>query len=92
MPDHASDVPLNLAVVTGVAHQTVADPIGAASVSASSFGSTTLSLDPAEGPAAAFSPYPTIAWVASDVDNSTGQWVQINFVHSIKLDTMECTR
>ena len=50
LPDHASDVPLNLAVVSGAAHQTVADPIGAATVSASSFGSTTLSLDPAEGP------------------------------------------
>jgi arabinofuranan 3-O-arabinosyltransferase len=89
LPDHAPDVPLNLAVVSGVAHQTVAGPIGAAAVSASSFGSTTLSLDPAEGPAAALSPYPTIAWVASDVDNSTGQWVQINFLHSTKLDTIE---
>ena len=82
-------------------HQTVADPLGAASVSASSYGSTTLSLAPSQGPAAAFSTNPGTAWVASDVHSSVGQWVKINFrrsvtLHTIKLhplaDTMERPR
>jgi arabinofuranan 3-O-arabinosyltransferase len=82
-------VPQNLAVVPGVTHQTVADPVGAASVSSSSYGSTALSLVPAEGPAAAFSANPANAWVASNVHDSKGQWVQINFGRSIKLRTIK---
>jgi arabinofuranan 3-O-arabinosyltransferase len=81
-------VPQNLAVVPGVTHQTVADPLGAASVSSSSYGSSTLSLVPAEGPAAAFSTNPVNAWVASDVHHSVGQWVQINFRRAIDLRTI----
>jgi arabinofuranan 3-O-arabinosyltransferase len=80
--------PQNLAVVPGVAHQTVAEPLGAASVSASSFGSTTLALDPAQGPAAAFGTVPSTAWVADDVHHSVGQWLQINFRHPIVLHSV----
>jgi arabinofuranan 3-O-arabinosyltransferase len=82
-------VPENLAVVPGVNHQTVAAPVGAATVSSSSYGSTTLSLDPAEGPAAAFSTDPANAWVASSAHHSRRQWVQINFKQSIDLRTIE---
>jgi arabinofuranan 3-O-arabinosyltransferase len=81
-----ANVPENLAVATGVQHQTVANPLGVASTSASSFGSTTLTDDPAEGPAAVFGTNEFDAWVASNVHNSAGQWVQVNFTHSIKLD------
>jgi arabinofuranan 3-O-arabinosyltransferase len=79
-------VPQNLAVVPGESHQTVADPLGAASVSASSFGSTALALQPTQGPAAAFSTLPGTEWIASDADNSVGQWVQIDFRHPINLN------
>ena len=81
-------VPQNLAVVPGQSHQTVADPLGAASVSASSFGSTTLALQPEQGPAAAFSTLPATAWVANNADNSVGQWVQINFRRTVDLSNV----
>jgi arabinofuranan 3-O-arabinosyltransferase len=82
-------IPENLAVVRGASHQTVAAPLGAASVSASSYGSTTLALDPAEGPAAAFEGVPSQAWVADNVNDSVNQWIQINFKHKIDLSTIK---
>jgi arabinofuranan 3-O-arabinosyltransferase len=84
------NIPENLVVVPGVKHQTVADPLGVASVSASSYGSSTLSPEPAEGPAAAFNnSNPFVAWVASNVNRSIGQWIQVNFQRSMNLDTIE---
>jgi arabinofuranan 3-O-arabinosyltransferase len=78
-------IPENLAVVTGEVHQTVADPLGAASVSASSYGSTDLALDPSEGPAGPFDQDKAQSWVANDVDDSVGQWIQINFKKELDL-------
>ena len=82
-------IPENLSVVPGDSHQTVAAPLGAASVSASSYGSTTLALDPAEGPAAAFEGVPSQAWVADNANDSVGQWIQINFKHKVNLSTIK---
>lgn len=78
-------VPENYAVVRGVAHQTVAAPLGVASISASSYGSTALSLDPAQGPAAAFDQNPSTAWVADDRNDSIGQWLQVDFGRQVPL-------
>ncbi len=78
-------VPENYAVVRGVGHQTVAAPLGVASISASSYGSTALSLDPAQGPAAAFDQNPSTAWVANDLNNSIGQWLQVDFGRQVPL-------
>ena len=49
--------------------QTVAAPIGAAPVAATSYGSNTLQLEPSEGPASAFDGDPSTAWVASSILN-----------------------
>ena len=78
-------VPQGLAVVGGTAHQSVADPLGAASVSTSSFSSTPLALDSAQGPSAAFDNDLATSWVADAKDNSVGQWVQINFGRPVNL-------
>ena len=78
-------IPQNLAVVRGTQHQTVNDPLGAASVSASSFSSSLLTLDSAQGPSAAFDDNLATAWVANAKDNSVGQWVQINFGRNVDL-------
>ena len=83
-----SGVPQNLAVVAGPAHQTVAQPLGAASVSASSFSSTPLALDSSQDPAAAFDDNRATAWVAYATDHSVGQWAQINFGRSVPLRTI----
>jgi arabinofuranan 3-O-arabinosyltransferase len=84
-------VPENYAVVPGVDHETVAAPVGAAAVSASSYGSTTLVRDPAEGPAAAFDTDRSTAWVASYRNSSIEQWVQIDFGHSRALSSITVT-
>ena len=81
-------VPQNLAVVPGTAHQTVAEPVGAASVSASSFSSTPLALDSAQGPSAAFDDNRSTSWVADAKDNSVGQWVKIEFGRAVPLRTI----
>jgi arabinofuranan 3-O-arabinosyltransferase len=83
LPGQAYGVPMAFTVVPGVSHQTVSAPIGAASVSASSYGSSPLIDDPNEGPAAAFDGNPKTAWVANANDNSTGQWVSITFNHEL---------
>jgi arabinofuranan 3-O-arabinosyltransferase len=73
------DIPKNFQVVTGLKHETVAYPIGAASVTASSFGSSLLVNDPEQGPASAFDGDSTTSWVANATNNSVGQWVSITF-------------
>jgi len=79
------NVPQNFAVVSGTEHQTVAKPIGAASVTASSFSSTPLAPDAAQGPGAAFDNDRATAWVANAHNDSVGQWAQINFGRSVDL-------
>ena len=91
-------VPQNLTVVAGTEHQTVAAPLGDASVSAStfssqsvsasSFSSTPLALDAAEGPDAAFDDDQSTAWVANATNDSIGQWAQITFGRSVDLHTI----
>ncbi len=77
--------PQQFLVVPGIAHQTVAMPIGAARVTSSSYGSSGFVLSPAEGPASAFDDDPSTIWVANAADNSVGQWVSINFGRSVPL-------
>ncbi len=84
-------VPSGFTVVPGTQHQTVELPVGAASVAASSFGSTPLLEDPSDGPSAAFDGNPTTAWVANATNRSVGQWVSITFKHPISLSTIRVT-
>ena len=77
--------PQQFLVVPGIAHQTVAMPIGAAGATSSSYGSSGFVLSPAEGPASAFDNDPSTIWVANAADNSVGQWVSINFGRSVPL-------
>jgi len=81
-------VPLNFAVVDGPKTETVAAPIGARSVSTSSFSSTPFFEEPNEGPAAAFDDDPNTAWVASSTGDSVGQWVSITFDHAVPLTSI----
>ena len=60
-------------------HQTVAAFLGARDVTASSFGSTTLTVAPEDQPAAALDGDPATAWVASAKDDSVGQWLRVEF-------------
>ncbi len=89
LPGHTTGVPLSFAVVTGQEHQTVSAPVGAVSVSASSFGATPLVYVPTLGPAAAFDDDPNSAWVASVSKDSVGQWVAITFDKPIRLSTIK---
>jgi len=84
-------IPTAFTVVPGVEHQTVEDPIGAASISASSFGSTFLVDDPTAGPASAFDGNPYTAWVADATDHSLGQWISITFQHPLPLSSITVT-
>jgi arabinofuranan 3-O-arabinosyltransferase len=83
--------PQQFLTVRGIAHQTVAKPIGAAGVASSSYGSTIFTRSPAEGPASAFDGDPSTAWVASVADDSVGQWVSINFGRSVPMSTITVT-
>ena len=71
--------------------QTVAAPIGAALVAASSYGSTTLQLEPSEGPASAFDGDPSTAWVASSILKSLKQWISITFDRAVPLTSIAIT-
>ncbi len=71
--------------------ETVASPIGAASVSAKSYGSNTVINQPSEGPAAAFDGDPSTAWVGSSSAYSVGQWVAITFDHAVPLTSISIT-
>ena len=91
LPGAAPGVPANFTVVPGVTHQTVESPIGAKSVSASSYGSSPLYDQPDDGPAAAFDGSPYTAWVADAAHHSVGQWVSITFDHPTELSTITVT-
>ena len=82
-------VPAGFQVVTGTKHQTVELPVGAASTSASSYGSTVLLRNSNEGPASAFDDDPATAWVADSTNRSVGQWVAITFRKPVSLSTIE---
>jgi arabinofuranan 3-O-arabinosyltransferase len=92
-PDQLSPLtgrePQSFSVTPAVAYQTVAAPIGAAEVTSSSYGSTLLGPDPAEGPTAAFDGDPATAWVANAEHDSTGQWIQIDFGREVPLSTVK---
>lgn len=84
-------VPLRFIVVPGAQHQTVSSPIDAASVSASSFGSSLLVDDPSEGPASAFDGDPYTSWVANANHDSVGQWVAITLRHRVDISAITIT-
>jgi arabinofuranan 3-O-arabinosyltransferase len=71
--------------------QTVAAPIGAAEVLASSYGSGALHLEPSEGPSSAFDENPATAWVASSNRDSTNQWLSIRFDRAVPLTSIAIT-
>ncbi len=81
-------VPLNYQVVAGGDTQTVSSPIGAASVSATTVGSSPLYNEPTEGPDAAFDGDPFTAWVATATDDSRGQALSITFHRPISLSSI----
>lgn len=83
--------PLTYGTLGATNAQTVAAPIGAASVEASSYGSSTLQLEPSEGPASAFDGNPSTAWVASSIRNSVNQWVSITFDRAVPLASIAIT-
>ena len=83
--------PLTYSSIDQPADQSVASPIGAAEVSSSSFGSSSLQDEPSEGPASAFDGDPTTAWVADVALSSVGQWVSIEFTHDVPLRTIAIT-
>ena len=85
LPSAPPNVPTSFQVVDGLEHETVEDPVGAASVSASSYGSSYLIDDPAQGPASAFDNERSTAWVADAADHSIGQWVAITFPYKIPM-------
>jgi arabinofuranan 3-O-arabinosyltransferase len=71
--------------------QTVAAPIGAAVVASTSYGSSTLRLEPSEGPSSAFDGNPSTAWVASSIHGSVNQWVSITFNRATPLTSIAIT-
>jgi arabinofuranan 3-O-arabinosyltransferase len=84
-------LPRTFQVVYGLRHETVEDPLGAASVSASSYGSSVLTDNPNQGPAAAFDDDPTTSWVANAANGSVGQWVSINFGRNLPMSSVVLT-
>lgn len=86
-----SGIPLTYKVVTGSNAETVAAPIGAATVSSTSFGSTPLFDQPTEGPASAFDGDPTTAWVATGTNNSVGQSLSITLDHAVPVTKIAIT-
>lgn len=72
-------------IVSGSVHQTVASFIGAANVSASSFGSTSLVQAPEDQPAAATDGDLDTAWIANASNNSVGQWIRVDLRHSVSV-------
>ena len=77
--------PREMLPFAGVQHQTVAGYIGAVSVDASSYGSWTLSL-PEYNPANVFNQNSTIGWTAGSPTGSDGQWINIQFNHTMNLN------
>jgi arabinofuranan 3-O-arabinosyltransferase len=94
-PFAVPNVPQSLVIVPGEQHQTVAAPIGGATVSASSFGSAPFFDEPSDGPAGAFDQSDRnsgTAWIANAAANSVGQWISITFSHSIEVSSIDFTR
>ncbi len=75
--------PTSWTIVTGSAHQTVASFIGAARISASSFGSTNLVQLPQNQPAAAMDGERDTAWIANASNDSVGQWIRVDLTHAV---------
>ena len=73
------------------ASQTVAAPIGAVSVNASSYGSNPLVNAPTEGPMAAFDGNPGTAWVTDSAANSLHQWLSITLPRPVDLRSIHIT-
>lgn len=91
LPTAVSGVPNSFDVVPGTQHLTVSAPVGAKSVSASSYGATPLQVVPSEGPASAFDNNPFTSWIADAADNSLGQWVAITFDKAIRVSQITVT-
>jgi arabinofuranan 3-O-arabinosyltransferase len=80
----AGGPPRQLLPVPAAGHQTVAVLSGAASVSASSYGSWIADTQQ-EDPASAFDGNPATAWAEGDEFTPVGQWIQINFNSQLDL-------
>ena len=83
--------PLGYGTLGALDAQTVATPIGAAEVAASTYGSNPLKLEPSEGPLSAFDGNPSTAWVASSNRHSVSQWVSITFQRALPLTSIAIT-
>jgi arabinofuranan 3-O-arabinosyltransferase len=91
LPGLALGTPLTYGQASKANTQTVAAPLGAGSVLASSYGSNPYQNDVSEGPASAFDGDPSTAWVGSATKGSVGQWVRIAFVHPIQVSRIGIT-
>jgi arabinofuranan 3-O-arabinosyltransferase len=80
----AGGPPRQLLPVPAAGHQTVAVLAGAASVTASSAGIWD-SEAPQYNPVNAFDGNPATSWAESDPYSPVGQWIQINFDHTLSL-------
>ncbi len=80
----AGGPPRQLLPVPAAGHQTVAVLAGAASVTASSAGIWD-SEAPQYSPVNAFDGNPATAWAESDPYSPVGQWIQVNFDHTLSL-------
>jgi arabinofuranan 3-O-arabinosyltransferase len=80
----AGGPPRQLLPVPAAGHQTVAVLSGAASVSASSYGSWIADTQQ-EDPASAFDGNPATAWAEGDEFTPVGQWIQVNFTGQLDL-------
>ncbi|HEX4657313.1 MAG TPA: alpha-(1-_3)-arabinofuranosyltransferase family protein, partial [Streptosporangiaceae bacterium] len=80
----ANDPPRQLLPVPAAGHQTVAVLSGAASVTASSYGSW-ITYQPQYDPVNAFDGNSATAWAEGGAMTPVGQWIQITFDHQIDL-------
>ena len=83
--------PLTYGATSAIDSQTVAAPIGAARVSATSYGSNVVPNEPSQGPASAFDGDSASAWVASGLGHSVGQSISIHFDRAIPLTKIGIT-
>jgi arabinofuranan 3-O-arabinosyltransferase len=80
----AGGPPRQLLPVPAAGHQTVAVLSGAASVTASSYGSW-LTYQPQYDPVNAFDGNSTTAWAEGNPQTPVGQWIQVTFDHPVDL-------
>ncbi len=80
----AGGPPRQILPVPAAGHQTVAVLSGAASVTASSYGSW-LTYQPQYDPVSAFDGNSATAWAEGNPQTPVGQWIQITFDHKINL-------